>query len=415
MITIVIGAGPAGLMAAGQAKLNGARSVFLVEKMPTPATKLALTGHGRCNLTSALPIREFSDEIWTNYKWLKHALFSFTNDDLRNFFAKLGIETAVEDHHKVFPVSQKASDIIAALIQWNTELGVKILTNTVVKKLIITDHHITGIEVESKENQSSQTMLADRVIIATGGMSYPKTGSSGDGYQLAKSIGHTIAPIRPILIALETTDPFIQSLQGLSLYGVTVSAWINTQKIAQEYGDILITHFGISGPAVLSLSRHIVLAIEQRQSVIVSIDLFPHESDPELDQRLIQILTENNTLYIANALKGLCPARLIPVCLEHIGVNAEKRANQISSLERKKLRLLLKNIPLRISSHRPLAEAIVTRGGINVAEVNPKTMASKHITGLYFAGEILDVDANTGGFNLQIAFSTGWLAGHLIS
>ncbi|MFA5880134.1 MAG: NAD(P)/FAD-dependent oxidoreductase [Candidatus Margulisiibacteriota bacterium] len=418
---IVIGAGPAGLMAAGQTALNYPRKkVMLIEKMPEPGIKLALTGNGRCNLTNAMPIQEFKQQIWTNFKWLKHALFSFTNQNLRDFFQNLGIQTTIEAEQKIFPKNQKAADIVKTLVQWNLNLEVEILTNTKVTKLLLTNEpvmlrsfqsKISGVEIESMKDQTTQTLNADQVIITTGGMSYPKTGSTGDGYQLAKSVGHTIIPIQPILVAMETKRSLAQQLQGLSLSGVTISAWVNGRKIAQEYGDILFTHFGISGPAVLALSQHIVIAINQQQEVMISLDLFPEENDQALDKKLLQMLNNHNNLYVINALKGICPTRLLPICLEKINLLPEKRVNQVSAIERKKLRYLLKNFQLPIKALRPISEAIVTRGGISTTEIDPKTMASKLVNGLYFAGEILDVDANTGGFNLQIAFSTGWLAG----
>jgi len=402
-IIIIIGGGPAGLMAAGQAAItHPSDEIFLIEKMPKIGSKLALTGHGRCNMTNVIPIRDFESYVWTNFKWLKHAFFSFNNKDLIAFFLDLSMGTLVEEN-KVFPRSQKASDIIQTLIKWNQDCGVRILTETTVKELLIEQNQIAGVKL-----QNGSIMVAKDVILATGGMSFPKTGSTGDGYRLAK--GHTIMPIQPILVALETQDS-MQALQGVSLYGVSINAWINHRKIAQEYGDLLFTHFGISGPAVLSISRHLITAIQEKQMVEIVIDLFPDQSDSEFEQSLIQALQQN--ILITNALKKFCPARFFLFCLEKAKISNRKFANQISSEERKKIRLLLKNFKMIISTHRPISEAIITRGGIDTTEVDPKTMASKRIKGLYFAGEILDVDADTGGFNLQIAFSTGWLAGQL--
>lgn len=411
---IVIGAGPAGLMAAGQAALRGA-NVTILEKMAKPAIKLSITGNGRCNLTNAAPLSTFKSQIFTNYQWVKHALFSFTNTDLQQFFETLGVRTIVENEGTVFPASGHASDICDALIHRAKANHVQIQTQKAVAQILVDDQHqITGVKIKPTENKPPEIIHAHTIILATGGQSYPKTGSTGDGYQLAKAIGHTITPIQPALIAIETDGTLAQELQGLSWQNAKITVWSNQKKQASDQGDILFTHFGLSGPEILSISRHIVSELAKKNEVTITIDLFPKEDDAALDSNLIQTLKKANNQLIQNALKSIVPPKLIATCLNQMGIEKPKKSNEITAVERKKLRIFLKNIPLKIKSTRPLAEAIVTHGGINTTEIDPKTMASKIIKGLYFAGEIIDIDANTGGFNLQMAFSTGWLAGNSV-
>lgn len=417
---IVIGAGPAGLMAAGQATKYAAK-VIVLEKMPSSLIKLSLTGNGRCNITNAKPILEFEKAIWTNFRFLKHALMSFKNIDLRDFFADLGIKTVVEAEDKVFPASGKALDICQALIAWANSLNVKIMNNFTVTKIVVKDNKICGIEGSDTLKNAPVFLAAEAIILATGGSSYPKTGSTGDGYRLAKALGHNIIPVKPSLVPLETQGTSQKDFQGTSLKNIGLSLWVDNKKMASYLGDVLFTHFGVSGPGVLALSHEAANFLDPQNIVTLKIDLFPSIADQMLDQALIKLFMNNPKQQIANTLKNslvldgestkLLPPKMLMPFLANLGIPADKLISQISAYERKKIRLGLKNFTLEIKNTRPLAEALITAGGVDVKEIDSKTLGSKLIEGLYFAGEIIDVDADTGGYNLQIAFSTGWLAG----
>lgn len=416
---IVIGGGPAGFMAAGQAAAAGAE-VLLLEKMLNPGRKLRITGKGRCNLTNVIPLEEFLQHFGTNGRFLRYAFSRFFNDDLLAFFDDLGVETVMERGGRVFPIRNDAQEVVEALTNWILKLGVSLRTQSKVEGLMIEQGQVRGVLLAqnssySKRSQNDQASrreyFADRVIIATGGASYPGTGSTGDGYRMAKAVGHTIIPIRPALVPLETSGDTAARLQGLSLKNVRVRILVDGKKSAEAFGEMLFTHFGLSGPIILTLSKVVVDALGDRKEVLLSIDLKPAMENTILDARLQRDLNAQGKKQYRTILKGLLPQKLIPVCVESTGIPPEKPAHQITSQERKNLLSWLKDFRFDIRGHRSFSQAIVTAGGVHTREVDPRSMASRKVAGLYFAGEVLDIDADTGGYNLQAAFSTGWLAG----
>ncbi|MFC1616623.1 NAD(P)/FAD-dependent oxidoreductase [Candidatus Margulisiibacteriota bacterium] len=400
---IIIGAGPAGLMAAGIAAENGAK-VTVLEKMDQPGKKLLITGKGRCNLTNIAERNDFLAKF-NHPRFLKPAFYQFFNIDLINFFKENGLELKTERGGRVFPKADNSSSVLSILLSWLKKLNVKIEYHKKVTALLIKNNNIIGVKVNNKE------YLANAVIIATGGSSYPATGSTGDGYTLAKNAGHTIIPIKPALVPLETEGSTAKKLQGLSLKNIKINIWINNKKAKDYFGEMLFTHFGLSGPIILSASNIIVPALMQKQNVVVSIDLKQALDEKTLDIRLQREFQENHKKQFKSILKNLLPAKLIPICFAQTKIDAEKPGHQISAQERRILRLWLKDFKFKIINYRPLKEAIITAGGIDLKEVNPNTMESKILKNLYFAGEVLNIDAETGGYNLQAAFSTGWLAG----
>jgi len=405
---IVVGAGASGLMAAGQAAQMGA-SVLLLEKMDRPGRKLRITGKGRCNLTNVAPVSDFIAHFGPSGCFLRQAFYRFFTSDLLALFEELGVPTVTERGGRVFPVSQEARDVVDALVRWVREGGVQIQTRSSVERLLIEEERVVGVKTST--DPTGRTYRADAVIVATGGASYPATGSTGDGYRLAESVGHTLVPVRPALVPLETAGDVAPRLQGLSLRNVTAQIWIAGQEQAELFGEMLFTHFGVSGPIILSLSRQIVDALRQDRRVVLSIDLKPALDGDKLDARLLRDLDAHGKRHFRTLLKGLLPSKLIPVCIDLTGIPPHKEAHQITAQERERLRTWLKDFRLEVTGHRPFSEAIITAGGVETREVDPRTMASRLVEGLYFAGEVLDVDADTGGYNLQAAFSTGWLAG----
>jgi len=405
---IVVGAGASGLMAAGQAAEMGA-SVLLLEKMDRPGRKLRITGKGRCNLTNVAPVSDFIAHFGPSGCFLRQAFYRFFTSDLLALFEELGVPTVTERGGRVFPVSQEARDVVDALVRWVREGGVQIQTRSSVERLLIEEERVVGVKTST--DPTGRTYRADAVIVATGGASYPATGSTGDGYRLAESVGHTLVPVRPALVPLETAGDVAPRLQGLSLRNVTAQTWIAGQEQAELFGEMLFTHFGVSGPIILSLSRQIVDALRQDRRVVLSIDLKPALDGDKLDARLLRDLDAHGKRHFRTLLKGLLPSKLIPVCIDLTGIPPHKEAHQITAQERERLRTWLKDFRLEVTGHRPFSEAIITAGGVETREVDPRTMASRLVEGLYFAGEVLDVDADTGGYNLQAAFSTGWLAG----
>ena len=404
---IVIGAGPAGLLAAGEAAVSGA-DVLLLEKMRTPARKLGITGKGRCNITNDTPLADFITHFGRDGRFLRQAFSRYFTQELLDFLQSIGIDTVTERGNRVFAVRNRALDVVEALVTWTRSTGVTLRTNSEVTGLWIENGRLAGVKFAG----SAKIERAEAVVIATGGVSYPKTGSTGDGYRFAAAVGHTVTPIRPALVPLETAGPTAADLMGLSLRNVSVSLWVNGKKQRSEFGEMLFAHFGLTGPVILSLSVAVVDALRENASVMISIDLKPALDDRKLDARLQRDLAEQGKKKVPALLKGLLPRKLIPVCIDLLGFSTEKTCCQITGAERKKLRLWLKDFRFTITGHRPLAEAIVTAGGVDTKEVNPRTMESKIESGLYFAGEMLDLNADTGGYNLQAAFSTGWLAGH---
>ncbi len=401
---IVVGGGASGLMAAGQAAKLGAETLLL-EKMERPARKLRITGKGRCNLTNVAPLREFISHFGPNGRFLRQAFSRFFTDDLVTFFEGLGVRTVTERGGRVFPVSDRAQDVVDALVTWASACDATLRTGSPVERLLVEKERVVGAA------SGDRLYRADAVIVATGGASYPGTGSTGDGYRLAESVGHTIVPIRPALVPLETAGDVAPRLQGLSLRNVSVRLWLDGKKQAEMFGEMLFTHFGVSGPIILSLSGRIVDALRQGQSVTLSIDLKPALDEHKLDARLLRDLDAHGKRQFRTLLKDLLPSKLIPVCMDLTSISPYKMGHQVTAQERKRLRTWLKDFRLEVTGHRPLAEAIITAGGVDVQEIDPRTMASRLVDGLYFAGEVLDVDADTGGYNLQAAFSTGWLAG----
>ena len=403
MNVIVIGGGPAGMLAAISASEQG-NKVIILEKMNSLGKKLCITGKGRCNITSSLPIDEFIKNIPGNGRFLYSAFQNFTNQDILNLLNKQGLKTKEERGNRIFPITDRASDVLDALIAKLKKQNVKIITNTRVQDIIVENNKIKGVIANNKKYE------ADKVILATGGASYPTTGSNGDGYELAKKVGHTVTEIKPSLVALTAktaSQEICKKLQGLSLKNVGIKIIKDNKEIYEDFGEMLFTHFGVSGPTVLSASAHLVRT--DLKNVKMIIDLKPALSKEKLEERILRDFMEEKNKEFKNSLDKLLPKKMIPVIVEIMNLN--KKVNEIKKEERKKLVKLLKNFEIEIENFRPVEEAIVTAGGINIKEINPKTMESKLVKGLYFAGEIIDVDAYTGGFNLQIAYSTGYTAG----
>jgi hypothetical protein len=402
---IVVGGGPAGLMAAGQAACLGARTLLL-EKMSRPGRKLRITGKGRCNLTNTDPVGKFISHFGSNGKFLRQAFARFFNRELIEFLGSLSVATEVERGGRVFPASNQAQEVVDALVQWSRSQGVVIQPETPVAQLVVENDRMRGVV-----DQAGREYQAPHVLLATGGTSYRGTGSTGDGYELAGSVGHTVTPILPALVPLATAGPTAQRLQGLSLKNVSAHLYVDEKKEAEEFGEMLFTHFGLSGPIILTLSGRAVQALTNGRRIRLSIDLKPALDHKKLDLRLQRDLENHGKQHFQNLLKGLLPAKMIPVCMDAVGIPADKPAHQITAKERKRLRLWLKDLRFDIVAHRSFDEAIVTSGGVDLKEIDPKTMESRRIQGLYVIGELLDLDGDTGGYNLQAAFSTGWLAG----
>ena len=400
---IVIGAGPAGMMAAGAAAENGAQ-VAILEKNQRVGRKLAITGKGRCNITNFCDTDDFIAHITANPRFLYSAVNRFTCYDTVAFFEERGLRTKVERGNRVFPESDKAADVVDTLYDYLTGLGVEIYHKEV-KGLLIEDGVVKGVRLSDRE------MYADAVIIACGGMTYKATGSTGDGYTFAKAAGHTITPLLPSLVPLTADDKDIPDLQGLSLKNVrlTVTDTVTDKTVYSETGEMLFTHFGISGPLVLSASAHMRSMSPGRYTA--NIDLKPALDFDTLDKRILRDFAEFTNKDLINALVKLLPKKLIPVVIDRSGIDPHTKCNVLTAEQRHALVNCMKQLTVHIRSFRPINEAIVTHGGVDVKDVDPRTMESKLIKGLYFAGEVLDVDAYTGGFNLQIAYSTGRLAG----
>ncbi len=401
---IVVGAGPAGLMAAGRAAALGSK-VLILEKMRQEGRKLLITGKGRCNITNDAPINEFIKHVYPNGRFLKHAFAQYYNKDIIELLHKYGVESILERGGRYFPASGLSADVLKALLQWVKEQHVHIRCGHRVEKILVEDSHIRGIQADSK------TFYCKNIILATGGMSYPATGSNGDGYKLASALGHVITKPRPALVPLETAGKTAQDLQGLNLRNVKAVVWVNGKKAGEAFGEMIFTHFGLSGPIILTLSRIVVSELHQGNKVSITIDLKPALDEQKLDKRLIRDLDEHGKKRLNNIFRFWLPATMVPIFINLLGFDPEKECHQLSSKERKQTRYLLKNLPFEITGHRSFKEAIITSGGVSLKEISPKTMESKLVNGLYFAGEMLDLDAETGGYNLQIAYSTGWLAG----
>lgn len=462
MQVIIIGGGPAGMLAAISSARNG-NKVTILEKMDMLGKKILVTGKGRCNITSSLPIDDFIKNIPGNGMFMYSSFSNFDNQDILNILKNEGVETKIERGNRIFPVSDKADDVRKALIRVVKKLGVNIILNAKVKEILVKEEEDFILkekeqkdislkkvcdEVKNKKmdgdsntknniidkigkkvygvraiiNGKEETILADKVILATGGKSYPGTGSTGDGYELAQNVGHSITKIRPSLVPLTVKDnislKLCQKMQGLSLRNVSIK-FIDTNNnkvIYEDFGEMLFTHFGVSGPVILSASAHLLRyknidELLKAGKIILSIDLKPALSKEKLDERVLRDFKEEKNKEFKNSLDKLLPKKMIDVVIQLSEINPEKRVNEITKSERENLVKVLKELEIEISGFRPIEEAIITSGGINIKEINPKTMESKLVHGLFFAGEIIDVDAYTGGFNLQIAYSTGYTAG----
>ncbi len=398
---IIIGGGAAGAVAGITAARMG-RSVIIFEKNERIGRKLRITGKGRCNVTNNCTNEELMNNVPVNPRFLYSAFSGFNSQDVMDFFEQLGVPLKTERGNRVFPVSDNAQDVVDALEKELKKLGVRVI-NCRATKILVDDGVCTGVIAGGKEYN------AQSVLIATGGKSYPNTGSTGDGYKLAESVGHTITPIYPSLVPLVSVEKYCSEMMGLSLRNVAVKLYDGEKLIYNEQGEMLFTHFGVSGPLILSASSHIRKM--ERGRYKIKIDLKPALDMKQLDMRIQRDFSENQNRDFINAIRKLLPAKLIPIAVRLSGIPAEQKVNVITKEQRKAFAELIKAFPITIADFRPIDEAIITSGGVSVKEINPKTMESKLVSGLYFAGEVIDVDAYTGGFNLQIAFSTAYSAG----
>ena len=411
MNVIVIGGGPAGILSAIKSAKEGNR-VTIFEKNDKCGKKLLITGKGRCNITSSIEIEDFIKNIPGNGKFLYSAFQNFSNQDIIKMLENEGVKTKVERGNRVFPVSDKSIDVLNALLNILKKLNVKIVYNTEITDILVNENKVTGVITNTKEK-----IKADKVILATGGRSYPATGSTGDGYKMAKKLGHTVTEIRPSLVPLTIhEEKMCQKLQGLSLRNVKITIRHNKKIIYEDFGEMIFTHFGVSGPIILSASTILlryknIKELLKNKEIELLIDFKPALNKEKLDLRIRRDFEEFKNKQFKNSLNQLLPQKLIPVIIEKSEIDENKKVNEITKEERQKLVNLLKEFKLTIKDFKEIEYAIVTAGGINIKEINPKTMESKIIKGLYFAGEIIDVDGYTGGFNLQIAYSTGYTAG----
>jgi predicted Rossmann fold flavoprotein len=401
---IVVGGGASGMMAAGRAAECGAQ-VLLLERTKRLGNKLRITGKGRCNLTNVADPSDFITHFGPNGVFLRNAFARFFNQDLIDFFAAQGVPTVVERGQRVFPASNDAHQVADALANYLRQSSARVRFKVRVKELEAKDGRIAGVRTEEGE-----LLTAKAVIVATGGASYPGTGSTGDGYRLAKALGHTIVPIRPALVPLVVKEGHAEALQGLSLKNVEVTLLLNGQPVTRQFGEMLFAHFGVSGPIILTLSAQAVDRLGQGE-LELSINLKPALSDEQLDQRLQRDFDRFGKRAFRNILKELLPRKMIALFVQLTGIPSGKPGHQITAEERKRLFDLLRDFRLTIVGHRPIAEAIVTAGGVSTREIDPRTMESRLVQGLYFCGEVLDINADTGGYNLQAAFSTGYVAG----
>ena len=404
---IVIGGGAAGLMAAGSAAVHGA-NVILLEKMPAVGRKILITGKGRCNFTNRCDLAEFPAYYPGNGSFLYSSLRAFSNQDVIDFFTAHGVPSKVERGGRLFPESDKAGDIVKALLQAARQAGVRIITDCEVRSISKDGGSVNGVVLTG-----AKMMPADAVVLATGGLSYPATGSTGDGFRMAKELGHSITELRPALVPLEVAENWVRELQGLSLKNVEGIIRVNGKKVDSEFGEMLFTHYGVSGPIILSLSHAVAKALKENPvpEIVFELNLKPALSPEVLDKRLQRDFSAVVRKQFKNSLGELLPRKLIPVIIELSKIEPEKPVHQITREERTILVELLQKLQITVKRTRPVAEAVVTAGGVLVKEIQPKTLSSRLIKGLYFAGEIIDVDGYTGGFNLQAAFSTGFVAG----
>lgn len=401
---IVIGGGPAGMMAAYAASCQG-HAVTVLEQNEKLGKKLFITGKGRCNITNAGDMDNLFANVMSNRKFLYSAFYTFDNEQVLSFFENQGLRTKVERGNRVFPLSDHSSDVIAALSRALKSQNVDIRLHTKVQSLLIRDEAACGVVLSD-----GKTVEADDVIVATGGISYPSTGSTGDGYRMAEESGHALVECTPSLVPFETKEDWVKDLQGLSLRNVTVSIYHGKKKLYEDFGEMLFTHFGVSGPLILSASG-MIKPVQFKQELCMYIDLKPALDAEQLDKRILREFDAAMNKQFKNVIGSLMPAKMIPVVIRLSGIDPDKKVNEVSREERQHLVQLLKRLPLTINGLRGWNEAIITKGGVSVKDINPSTMESKKVSHLFFCGEVLDLDALTGGYNLQIAWSTGYLAG----
>ncbi len=404
---LVTGGGAAGMFAAITAARNG-HDVCLLEKNEKLGKKLFITGKGRCNITNACDMETLSASVVSNSRFLYSSFYGFTNQDAIRFFEELGVKTKTERGERVFPESDHSSDVIRAMERELNRLHVKIRLHTEVEKILAENGQFVKVKLADGEMAAG-----DACIVATGGLSYQSTGSTGDGYRFARECGHSIVPCRPSLVPMEVKEEWIRRLMGLSLRNVTVSVYQGKKRLFQEFGEMLFTHYGVSGPLIISASSYVGPALKDRD-LRLEIDLKPALNEEQMDLRVRRDFEENHNRQFKNALGKLFPSKLIPVMVELSGIDPEKKVNVISREERRRFVHFIKHLPMTVTGLRDFNEAIITRGGVQTKEVDPGTMESKYVRGLYFAGEVLDLDALTGGFNLQIAWSTAYAAGSSI-
>ncbi len=414
---VIIGAGPAGLMAAIQAHKPDL-DILIIEKMHKPAIKLRMTGKGRCNITNNAPLTEFLPHFGKTGRFLKYAFSEFFNKELLSFFEEKGVVFKLERGERFFPVSDNAMEIANVLLNEVAKRNIPVVTRARVQSVERRAErgfriHVAQ-QIEKGMPETTRWFQTDAVLIATGGKSYPKTGSTGDGYQLAEKLGHTCTPPTPALVPLETAGDRARKLQGLSLKNIRAEIWHAHKKIDEEFGEMVFTDFGVSGPVILTLSQSVVQIVSEGEKTELVLDLKPALDHKKVDQRILREINKHGKQSVQSLLKSLLPRKMIPLFLEILSLDADKKLNQVSAEERKRLRLLLKEFRLPITGFRSYNHAIVTAGGVRTKEINPTTMESRKIPGLYFAGEVIDIHADTGGYNLQAAFSTGWVAGRSI-
>ena len=401
---LVVGGGAAGMMAAVTAARRG-KNVLLLEKNEKLGKKLFITGKGRCNLTNSAEVEELFNAVVSNPKFLYSSFYSFTNDQVIGFFEELGVKTKVERGGRVFPESDHSSDVIRALEQEMKRLGVRISLGTEVKEILTEDGRAKGVRLSS-----GRTIAADAVIVATGGISYPSTGSTGDGYRFARECGHKVTDLSPALVPMEVKEWYAKELMGLSLCNIGIRITDGKKKLYEEFGEMLFTHYGVTGPVILSASSIVGKKLKEHP-LTLHIDLKPALTEEQLDKRVLREFEANHNRQFKNAVDSLFPAKLKPVAIELSGIPEEKKVNEVTKEERLHFVRLIKDFSMTLTGLRGYHEAIITKGGVSVKEIDPGTMESKLVKGLYFAGEVLDLDAVTGGYNLQIAWSTGYLAG----
>lgn len=401
---IVVGGGAAGMMAAVFAARNG-QNVQLLEKNEKLGKKLFITGKGRCNITNAADIEDLFTAVTSNPKFLYSGFYSFTNQQVIDFFEELGVKTKIERGERVFPVSDHSSDVIAAFSRELKSLGVAVSLHTEVGELLCEQDKVCGVLLTN-----GKKMKADTVIVATGGISYPSTGSTGDGYRFARETGHRVTELLPSLVPMEVRQWYAKELQGLSLRNIEIRITDGKKKLYEEFGEMLFTHYGVTGPVILSASSVVGKTLRKKE-LTLHIDLKPALSEEQLDKRILREFDANHNKQYKNSIDSLFPAKLKPIMIELSEIEPEKKVNEITKEERQRLVHLIKDFTMTLTGLRSYNEAIITKGGVSVKEIDPGTMESKKMKGLYFAGEVLDLDAVTGGYNLQIAWSTGYLAG----